>query len=75
MIKKIVKDSFTTSNGEDYDVGRILWAVGHIAYIVLSAIAAIKTGVFNPMEFGGGLGAILAGGGAALGMKRKTEAN
>ncbi|MHB1176053.1 MAG: hypothetical protein ACYCZJ_13120 [Sulfuriferula sp.] len=74
-ITKILKDSFTIANGNDYDIGRILWALGVLTFCFLAGWAIIKNHqAFDAMSYGGGLAAVLAAGGAALGMKQKTEA-
>jgi hypothetical protein len=68
-----IKDLSTGIDGESYDVGRVLLVVGALAFIGLSVYAVGKTGSFDPLNWGGGYGGLLAGGGAGLGMKSKTE--
>jgi hypothetical protein len=72
-IKSIIKDLATGIDGESYDVGRVLWALGALAFLGMSIYAVIHTGAFDAMGFGAGYGGVLGGGGAALGMKSKTE--
>lgn len=72
-MNKIIKDSITGVNGEDFDVGRILWAIGCLSYIVYAGWHLFFNHNFNPLDYGTGLGALLAGGGAGLGFKSKTE--
>lgn len=73
-LKRFAKDTFTGIDGESIDIGRVLWAAGAVVFFVLSIFAVmIKGQVFDAMAYGTAFGAILAGGGAALGFKAKTE--
>lgn len=67
---KVIKDCITGIDGESFDVGRVLLASGAIVFLALSIYNHDK---FDPMNFGAGFGGILAGGGAGIGMKSKTE--
>lgn len=67
---KVIKDCITGIDGESFDVGRVLLASGVIVFLGLSIYHHEK---FDPMDFGAGLGGILVGGGAGIGMKSKTE--
>ena len=73
MVKKCIKDCITVRNGIDYDVGRILWVVGVLAFIGLSIGDLCLNGHFSAIDYGTGLGVVLAGGGVALKLKDKTE--
>ena len=74
LIAKVIKDSFTTAFGVDYDIGRILWGLATLTFLFLACWAVIyNKQAFDAMSYGGGLAAVLAGGGAALGMKQNTE--
>lgn len=55
------------------DMGRILWFLGAIVFFALSGFAIFKGQAFDPVAWGTGFGAVLAGGGAALGMKARSE--
>ena len=71
---KLLKDCFTTADGESFDVGRVLWAQGVIVFLGLAIYSVVGQGhPFDMQSFGIGLGATLAAGGAALGFKAKTE--
>lgn len=74
LIARIIKDWFTGSDGTSYDVGRMLWVASCIVFCVLACWTVIvNQQPFDPLGYGGGLAAVLAAGGAALGMKAKTE--
>lgn len=72
-MKKVIKDWFTTSDGESYDVGRALWFVGVIVFLCASIYALYKGQAWDAISYGTGLGAVLAAGGAALGFKANSE--
>lgn len=70
---KLIKDILTGVDNQTYDVGRLLWVLGVLVYLGLSITALVKGQPWEPQSFGIGLGAVLAGGGAALGFKKATE--
>ena len=55
------------------DIARILWVVSVLAMIVFEAHAVWAGKEFDPVAFATGAAAILAGGGAAVGLKGRTE--
>lgn len=74
LIAQIIKDWFTGSDGTSYDVGRMLWVASCVVFCVLACWAVmVNEQPFDPLGYGTGLAAVLAAGGAALGMKAKTE--
>ena len=70
---KVIKDCITGIDGESFDVGRVLLASGAVTFLALSIYHVWHNKTFDPMGFGAGFGGILAGGGAGIGMKSKTE--
>ena len=75
IISRVIKDSLTTSNGEDYDVGRILWVLSVLAGIAYAGVDLfILKSPFNIVNYGIGIGSLLAAGGGALLLKKDTEA-
>ncbi|MCE9566381.1 MAG: amino acid ABC transporter substrate-binding protein [Planctomycetes bacterium] len=72
-IKQFITDCITGIDGESADIGRVLWVLGALAFLGLSVYAVLKSGTFDGMGFGAGYGGVLGGGGAAIGMKAKTE--
>ena len=74
LLTNVIKDSFTTANGADYDIGRILWAMAVLSFFFLAGWAiVVNKQAFDALSYGSGLAAVLAGGGAALGLKKDTE--
>ena len=75
ILNKILKDALTTSTGEDYDVGRILWVIAVLAGIGYAGVDLfILHNKFDITQYGVGIGSLLAAGGGALYLKRDTEA-
>lgn len=64
---------FAGRDNSTLDIGRILWAGGVIVFCILSFISLYRGQVFDPIAWGTGFAGVLAGGGAALGLKAKTE--
>ena len=73
LINKLLKDCFTGRDNCTYDVGRILWALSVIAYIVFSGMDVYLTTTFEYEQFGVGLATILGAGGLSLYFKKETE--
>jgi len=67
---KFLHDAFTGIDNQTYDLGRILLAFSLFAYLVLSFLTISR---FNPLDFAGGVGAILTTGGILLKLKETTE--
>jgi hypothetical protein len=72
-MNKIISDCFTGKDNQTYDIGRILWGLSVIVFLALSSFSCIKSSTWNPVDFGIGLGSVLAAGGVALGLKKSTE--
>lgn len=71
---KILKDVFTGIDGESYDMGRVLWALSVIAGLCYAGYDLVYLNTpFNIVNYGIGVGSLLASGGAALWAKRETE--
>lgn len=75
-LKKWTEDVFTEPGIGNRTVCpiRVLAIAGSLQYLGLSLANYIQHHVFDPQAFAIGLGALLAGVGAALGMKRDTAA-
>jgi hypothetical protein len=70
---KFLNDIFTGKNNSTFDLGRILWAMGVLVFLVLSVIDVLNGHRFDPISYGAGLGAVMALGAGALALKSKTE--
>jgi len=56
-------------NAGHFDVARILWALSVVAGIAYPGVHLIINHQFSIIEFGTGMGILLAGGGGAVAMK------
>ncbi len=68
-----IKHGLTGIDGESWDLGRVLWALIGVAFVVFAAWSLLHGGAFDPQNFGVGAGSILGGGGAGVGFKARTE--
>ena len=72
-IKEMILNTFTGKDNITIDMGRVLWCVGVFVYFGLSIYDIYIGHTFDPAAWGTGLGLVLAGGGAAIALKAKTE--
>lgn len=71
---KVIDNSITGIDGETYDPARICLSLGINVFMLLEFYNVVMLGnTFNAQDFGIGFGAILAAGGAAIGIKANTE--
>ena len=70
---RILRHTFTGKDNIHIDVARIMWAIGVLAFIGMSAFMIWKTHNFNPLEWGSGFAVVNGGSGAAIKLKEKTE--
>lgn len=71
----MILNAVTTADDQAIDPIRMGMVVGGVAMIGLSAVAVIiNKQPFDPLLFGGGIGAIFGGGGVGLMTKAKDEA-
>lgn len=70
-----VRDLLTLDDNETLDLGRLLWALGVVAFISLSTYTTVRQDKpFDPQAFGVGFAAVLAaGGGMVQWMRDKTN--
>ena len=75
-MQKFFRHLFTSSDNKTYDLGCILWAQMGIAFVAVSGWAySSGHASFDPVAWGGGAAAILAGGAGGLKLKQSTEPN
>lgn len=73
-VLKVIDHTLTGIDGETYDPARICLALGINVFLFLEIYNTVYLHQpFNAQDFGIGFGAILAAGGAAIGLKAKTE--
>lgn len=73
-MNKVVRGWLTGADNQNYEVGRALWALGTLAMIAYQGVAVWKGQPFSAVEFGAGIGAILAAGGFGVAAKDKGAA-
>lgn len=74
VLLTILKHVSTSRDGESYDVIRVGMILSGAALIFLAGWDVIvHRAAFDALQFGTGVAAILFGGGAGIGAKRKDE--
>lgn len=72
-MNKFIKDIITDITGNDYDVAKLLWIIGVISFIGYAGFHMWINKNFDPMAYGTGLGAALAGGGFSVAQRNKEQ--
>lgn len=70
---KFCKDTCTHSDNETFDLGRVLWALGTLVFLGSTVYSLLQGAEWDAIEYGTGLGLVLAGGGLGLKLKETTE--
>lgn len=66
----MIKLNFLKGVGNvSFDASRILWLASVVSGIAYAGYHLVVHGAFSPIEFGTGMGLLLAGGGAATAVK------
>lgn len=71
-MKRILHDWFTGPNNDYFEAGRFLWFLSVIAAIGYAGAHLVLNGIFDILEFGGGIGALLAAGGWGVATKDRA---
>lgn len=74
-LKHLLKQCFTEPDNQTFCPIRIVAVVGIGEFLGLSIAGYVQHATFDPQAFALGLGALLAGVGAALGLKKDTPKN
>lgn len=72
-MKNLLHLLFTGKDNSSYDIGRILWSMGVLAFLILESIQVYHKLEFDMQAYGIGLGTVLGSGAAALKLKETTE--
>lgn len=72
-LKTIILQAFTGKDNQTVDIGRVLWAISVLSFVVMGFAGVYKGQVTDYLQYGSGIAAVLAAGGAAIGFKGKTE--
>lgn len=71
-LRKILHDFFTGPRNDNFEAGRFLWFASVLAAIGYAGAHLYVNGVFDILEFGGGIAALLAAGGFGIGVKDRA---
>lgn len=71
-IKQVFRDFLTGPNNDHFEAGRALWFLSVVAAIGYAGVHLFINGEFSVVEFGAGIGALLATGGWGIGAKDKA---
>ena len=72
-MKKFFRQLLTEPDNETFCVIRIVASAGIFQYLGITLAHYIQHSAFDPQGFAVGFGALVAGTGAALGMKKDTK--
>ncbi|RYD47941.1 MAG: hypothetical protein EOP83_27260 [Verrucomicrobiaceae bacterium] len=72
---KFFRDIFTGRDNKTYEMGRVLWFQSVQAFILITMYSLYKGNDFDPITWGAGVAALIAGGGAAIKLKQESEPN
>ena len=73
-MNKLLRQLFSTTDNQSWELGRVLWAVGVLAFIIYAGIALlVLRQAWNGIEYGTGFAAVLAAGGFAVAQKDKAR--
>ena len=64
---------FTGKDNKTLDLGRVLWAQAVLAFLGVAVVNVYNGNPIDFISFGTGIAAVLAAGGAAIGLKSSTE--
>lgn len=71
----ILRDLFSGKDGYSLDIARILWALGVVQFLIISAVTIFMDKDFNYISWAAALGTVLAAGGTALRLKEPADPN
>jgi hypothetical protein len=72
-VKQVLLQAFSGKDNQTLDIGRVLWAVSVLSFLGMGFFGIYKGEVKDFLAMGTGIAAVLAAGGAAIGLKSKTE--
>ena len=72
-VNKFFHDMLTGTTNLDYEISRVLSLLAVLSYIVYSGFHLFVNGVFDPLHYGGGFGAILLAAGFGTAAKDRAR--
>ena len=70
---KFFRDILTGKDNKTHDIGRFIWLLGCLAFLVFEGFVVFYKKEFDMTSFGVGFGGLLMTGGGALLLKQSTE--
>lgn len=71
--RRIIWLTFCEADQRYIDLFRVAYALGLLTFLILSIWAGWRGEAWDPMAFGTGLGGLLIGGGAGVGLRGRLE--
>jgi len=72
-VRTAIFHMFTGKDNKTLDLGRVLWAQAVLAFFGVAFVSVYNGNPIDFISFGTGIAAVLAAGGAAIGLKSSTE--
>lgn len=72
-MNNFLRHILTGKDCQTYDIARVLWGIGVLAFIGLAIYDTIVRGHFEPTNYGIGFGSTMVAGGAGIALKKDTE--
>jgi len=72
-VRMAIFHMFTGKDNKTLDLGRVLWAQAVLAFFGVAFVNVYNGNPIDFISFGTGIAAVLAAGGAAIGLKSSTE--
>lgn len=74
-MRKFFRDLFTNVGNTNFELARVLTAVGTVSVIGAQIFALVKGQPFDPASLGIGLATVIGGGAAGIAMKDRARTN
>ncbi|MGE3622959.1 MAG: amino acid ABC transporter substrate-binding protein [Bdellovibrionales bacterium] len=73
MTRTFIKHCLTGRDNETFDIARVLWALGALAFIGFMGWSLTHAGTFDPAAYGTGFALVMGGGGGSVWAKSRSE--
>jgi F0F1-type ATP synthase assembly protein I len=72
-MKRLIVDLFTEDDNRTWCIARVSSFIALISFIALGAVHVLTNHMFQPSEYGMGMGTLLGGAGVLIGGKAATQ--
>lgn len=72
-MSSFLKSLLTLADNESYDIGRLLWLIGVLAFVICAFADVWFKKSFDYLNYAGAFAGIMTAGASALRIKLKTE--